>query len=129
MQKITPFLMFNDQAEEAMNFYVSVFKDSKIVSTMAGPDGNVMGGSFGRAQASLQYGKQVGNWSTYLAAEGAHDSGYRRAAASDIRRVYGDIGYKGEAAEFHLSGGLASNIGASRSRRTPFARPTVTPPW
>ncbi len=77
---------------------------------------DVMGGSFGRAQASLQYGKQVGAWSTYLAAEGAHDGGYRRAANSDIRRVYGDIGYKSEAAEFHLSGGLASNtFGASAS--------------
>jgi predicted 3-demethylubiquinone-9 3-methyltransferase (glyoxalase superfamily) len=31
MQKITPFLWFNDQAEEAMNFYVSIFKSSKVV--------------------------------------------------------------------------------------------------
>ena len=30
MQKITPFLWFNDQAEEAANYYVSIFKDSKI---------------------------------------------------------------------------------------------------
>ena len=30
MQKITPFLWFNDNAEEAMNFYVSIFKNSKI---------------------------------------------------------------------------------------------------
>ncbi|HEY8188942.1 MAG TPA: VOC family protein, partial [Pyrinomonadaceae bacterium] len=30
MQKITPFLWFNDNAEEAVNFYVSIFKDSKI---------------------------------------------------------------------------------------------------
>jgi predicted 3-demethylubiquinone-9 3-methyltransferase (glyoxalase superfamily) len=32
MQKITPFLWFDNQAEEAMNFYVSVFKKSKIIS-------------------------------------------------------------------------------------------------
>ena len=38
--------MFNDQAGEAMSFYVSVFKDAKIVSTMPGPGGGVMGGSF-----------------------------------------------------------------------------------
>ncbi len=31
MQKITPFLWFDTQAEEAANFYVSVFKDSKIL--------------------------------------------------------------------------------------------------
>jgi len=30
MKKITPFLWFDDQAEEAMNFYVSIFKDSKV---------------------------------------------------------------------------------------------------
>jgi len=29
-QKITPFLWFNDQAEEAAKFYTSIFKDSKI---------------------------------------------------------------------------------------------------
>ena len=29
-QKITPFLWFNNEAEEAVNFYTSVFKDSKI---------------------------------------------------------------------------------------------------
>jgi predicted 3-demethylubiquinone-9 3-methyltransferase (glyoxalase superfamily) len=32
MQKITPFLWFDDQAEEAMHFYTSIFKDSKIIS-------------------------------------------------------------------------------------------------
>lgn len=32
MQKITPFLWFDDNAEEAANFYISVFKDSKILS-------------------------------------------------------------------------------------------------
>ena len=31
MQKITPFLWFNDQAEEAVKFYASVFKKSKIL--------------------------------------------------------------------------------------------------
>ena len=30
MQKITPFLWFDDQAEEAANFYTSLFKNSKI---------------------------------------------------------------------------------------------------
>jgi predicted 3-demethylubiquinone-9 3-methyltransferase (glyoxalase superfamily) len=30
MQKITPFLWFDDDAEEAMNFYVSIFRNSKV---------------------------------------------------------------------------------------------------
>jgi len=33
MQKITPFLWFDNQAEEAVNFYTSIFKNSKIGST------------------------------------------------------------------------------------------------
>jgi predicted 3-demethylubiquinone-9 3-methyltransferase (glyoxalase superfamily) len=32
MQKITPFLWFDNQAEEAAKFYASIFKDSKIVN-------------------------------------------------------------------------------------------------
>src|ERR1041385_5022667 len=34
MQKITTFLWFDDQAEEAVNFYVSLFKNSKVTNTM-----------------------------------------------------------------------------------------------
>jgi len=39
MKKITPFLWFDDQAEEALRFYVSVFKDSKILEVTPGPGG------------------------------------------------------------------------------------------
>jgi predicted 3-demethylubiquinone-9 3-methyltransferase (glyoxalase superfamily) len=33
MQKITPFLWFDDKAEEAANFYTSIFKNSEILNT------------------------------------------------------------------------------------------------
>jgi predicted 3-demethylubiquinone-9 3-methyltransferase (glyoxalase superfamily) len=52
MQKITPFLWFDNNAEEAMNFYISVFRDSKILSVTRygeagpGPKGSVMTGKF-----------------------------------------------------------------------------------
>ncbi len=52
MQKITPFLWFDDKAEEAMNFYVSIFKNSKVLSVTRygevgpGPKGTVMTASF-----------------------------------------------------------------------------------
>ena len=47
MQKITPFLWFDGKAEEAMNFYVSIFKNSKIVSmSRMGQGGLVSGGTF-----------------------------------------------------------------------------------
>jgi len=40
MQKITPFLWFDNNAEEAMNFYASIFKDSKIISIQYYPEGS-----------------------------------------------------------------------------------------
>ena len=46
MQKIVPFLWFDGKAEEAMKFYVSIFKNSKNVRVMPGPNGTVMGGTF-----------------------------------------------------------------------------------
>ena len=46
MQKITPFLWFDSQAEEAMNFYSSVFKESKVLSVTPGPDGTAMSVNF-----------------------------------------------------------------------------------
>ena len=48
MQKITPFLWFDTQAEEAANFYVSIFANSRIVKITRygdagpGPKGSVM---------------------------------------------------------------------------------------
>lgn len=42
MQRITPFLWFDQNAEEAANFYVSIFTNSRIVSTTPGPNGRAM---------------------------------------------------------------------------------------
>lgn len=39
MQKITPFLWFDNNAEEAANFYVSVFKNSKVLHVTRNPEG------------------------------------------------------------------------------------------
>jgi len=52
MQKITPFLWFDGKAEEAMNFYTSIFKNAKIGSITRygeagpGPKGSVMSATF-----------------------------------------------------------------------------------
>ncbi|HSW81370.1 MAG TPA: VOC family protein [Candidatus Saccharimonas sp.] len=52
MQKIVPFLWFDSNAEEAANFYVSVFKNGKITDIRRygpdspGPEGSVMSVSF-----------------------------------------------------------------------------------
>ena len=46
MQKITPFLWFDGQAEEAANFYISLFPNSKIIHITPGPDNKAMWVSF-----------------------------------------------------------------------------------
>lgn len=43
IQKIRPFLWFNDQAEQAAEFYVSIFDNSRITKKMPGPGGTVSG--------------------------------------------------------------------------------------
>jgi predicted 3-demethylubiquinone-9 3-methyltransferase (glyoxalase superfamily) len=44
--KVTPFLWFDGNAEEATDFYLSVFKNSKRLSVMPGPGGKAMGTTF-----------------------------------------------------------------------------------
>lgn len=66
-QKITPFLWFNNNAEEAVNYYTSIFKDSKILHTSRygeagpGPTGSLMTAAFmlnGQEFAALNGGPQ-----------------------------------------------------------------------
>lgn len=47
MQKITPFLWYDGKAEEAMHFYLGIFKNGKVISVnRMGTDGPVMSVSF-----------------------------------------------------------------------------------
>ena len=46
MKKITPFLWFNGNVEEAMNFYASIFKNAQILYKRMGQNGKVFTASF-----------------------------------------------------------------------------------
>jgi outer membrane receptor protein involved in Fe transport len=79
-----------------------------------GAELNVMGGSFGRYQGGLAVGGQSGSWGGFMALEGIHDDGYRDFSASRIRRMYADIGAKGDGTEFHLNfTGAANYVGVT----------------
>lgn len=39
MQKISPFIWFDSNAEEAINFYLSIFKNSKVLNSAHNPPG------------------------------------------------------------------------------------------
>lgn len=61
MQKITPFLWFDNNAQEAIEFYTSIFKNARLDSLMPGPGGKVMGASFqieGQSFMALNGGPQ-----------------------------------------------------------------------
>ncbi|MGZ5871326.1 MAG: TonB-dependent receptor [Bradyrhizobium sp.] len=74
-----------------------------------GAEIDTMGGSFGRVQSSAQWGKQYDQFAVYGALEGLHDDGFRNFSASNVRRFYGDVGYKNDTSEFHLNLGAADN--------------------
>jgi iron complex outermembrane recepter protein len=77
--------------------------DMKNGFTYHGIETDARFGSFGREQGSIQGGFQFGNWATYIAVEDIRDNGYRDFGASDIRRMYADLGVRGIGSEFHLN--------------------------
>ncbi len=74
MQKITPMLWFNDQAEEAAKFYVSVFKDAKILETSRYGEGSPAPGKVMVVKFRLE-GQE------YLALNGLQDKPFSEAVS------------------------------------------------
>ena len=68
-----------------------------------------LGGSYGRLSGSVQYGVRKDAWALYLAAQGLHDDGWRYQSPSELRRFYGDLGWRSDRAEVHLVGAAARN--------------------
>ena len=56
--------------------------------TFHGGDATILGGSYGRANGYMEYGKQVDNYSFYFAADGYYDGGYRPFGAQNAERAY-----------------------------------------
>ena len=78
--------------------------------TFHGVETDVRFGSFGRRQGSLQAGAQSGPYATYLALEDIDDDGYRHQGSSTIRRMYADLGVRGDGKEFHVNFTGANNF-------------------
>jgi outer membrane receptor protein involved in Fe transport len=77
--------------------------------TYQGADLTAYGGSYGRGSGILEYGHQSGNLALYVAGEITHDDGFRQTSASDIYRLYTDLGWRSDAAELHLGITAADN--------------------
>jgi len=78
--------------------------------TYHGIEGEVSGGSYGRIGTSVQAGGQVGNLSGYIAADAIDDAGWRTDSPSSVRRLYMDLGARGDQTEFHVTFTGADNL-------------------
>ena len=82
--------------------------------TYQGIQGEVNGGSYGRVGTSVQAGGQAGSFSGYIAADAIDDAGWRNNSASSVRRLYMDLGARGDQTEFHVNfTGADNNFGAT----------------
>ncbi len=86
--------------------------DVRLKTGFSGAGDNIMayGGSFGRASGSFEFTRRSGAFALYLTGDNAHDDGFRQTGASDVRRIYVDLGWRGEAAEIHLNATGADNV-------------------
>ncbi len=73
--------------------------------TFHGGDATLLGGSYGRVNGFFEYGKQIDNYSMYVAGDIYRDGGYRPLGAQNAERAYLDLGYRTQDAEVH---GIAS---------------------
>jgi len=82
--------------------------------TYQGAQGELSGGSYGRIGTSVQAGGQRGNLSGYFTADAINDAGWRQDSPSQLRRLYADVGARGDDTEFHLTfTGADNHFGAA----------------
>jgi iron complex outermembrane receptor protein len=77
--------------------------------TYSGTEVEAQGGSYGRAGASAQYGREKDGVGVYLSAQGVKDAGWRYQSPAQVGRFYGDVGWRGDGAEIHAIGAVAKN--------------------
>jgi iron complex outermembrane receptor protein len=83
--------------------------DMKNGFTWQGREAELRGGSFGRRAVATQVGAQEGNIAGYITADALNDDGWRDRSPSRLRRIYGDLGWRDDRAEFHVNFTGASN--------------------
>ncbi|HEY5225763.1 MAG TPA: TonB-dependent receptor, partial [Methylovirgula sp.] len=105
----------------------AVVMNMKNGFTWQGTEVSLQGGSDYTGQGTVQYGLKKGDWAYYAALEGVTTNGYRYFGQSDVERGYGDIGYRAEGNEVHLSfTGAADGLGVASSTPIELAREN---PW
>ena len=78
--------------------------------TYQGVEADLSGGSFGTIQGETQYGMQRGNVSFYAAGNELHQNGWRDLQSSDVQNFYGDLGWRNDRAEAHVTLSLGNSV-------------------
>jgi iron complex outermembrane recepter protein len=92
-----------------------------------GSEISLQGGMDYTAQGYAEYGLTKGNWSYYFDVDGLGTNGFRYFGQSDAERAYGDIGYRAEGNEVHLSmTGGADGLGVAGTTPLQLAQQN---PW
>jgi len=82
--------------------------------TYQGVETELSGGTYGRIGSSVQAGGQDGNLSGYIATDIVDDAGWRQDSPSQLRRLYADLGARGDDTEFHVTfTGADNHFGAA----------------
>ncbi len=71
--------------------------------TYQGGEIEATGGSFDTLGVNFQYGRQSGDTAVYVAANGAHQDGWRDLQSSNLENFFGDIGWRGNTGELHFN--------------------------
>jgi iron complex outermembrane receptor protein len=87
----------------------AVVVDMKTGFTDPGGDASISGGSFGRRDASAEYGLNNGTLSAYVAGRSLDEDGWRAFSASRLRQLYGDVGARTGRLTVDLALSLADN--------------------
>ncbi|PPC99265.1 MAG: TonB-dependent receptor [Hyphomicrobium sp.] len=71
---------------------------------------DLMAGSFGRRQVGVQAGGNSGGVSAYFAGQYIDEDGFRDFSEAEVKRFYGDLGFKGDNSEIHFSLTAANSV-------------------
>jgi outer membrane receptor protein involved in Fe transport len=77
--------------------------------TAAGGQAELSGGSFGKIEGNLEYGREAGDVAAYVDLGETHEAGWRDLQSSDIQNFYGDLGWRGPRAVLHINATLANS--------------------
>jgi iron complex outermembrane recepter protein len=105
----------------------AVVMNMKNGFTWQGTEINLQGGMDYTEQGHAEYGLQKGNWAYYVDIDGLGTNGFRYFGQSDAERAYGDIGYRAEGNEVHVSmTGGADGLGVAGTTPLQLAQQN---PW